>query len=183
VTRAFGARSRELVRMLAELARTVPAGTPAADVQSGDAESPAPPCDLVCTSPPYPATYDYFPLQHLRLAWLGALDSLSTQADREIGARRDFRRAPARGYQRWKEATAAWVARAAEAVVAGGHIAVLIGDGIHDRRLFEARGPLVAAARATGLVHVAGATIERIDPATRLAKREHAIVLQKPATP
>jgi hypothetical protein len=58
---------------------------------------------------------------------------------------------------------------------------VLIGDGIARGHLLEARRPTEEAARAAGLSLHAAASIERVDPATQLAKREHVLVFEKPS--
>ncbi len=186
VLKAFAARADELCRMLGALRAAVPRGVPEADVaigdardiDIGDAERPR----LICTSPPYPGTYDYLPLQHLRLAWMGHLDALETPAEREIGARRGFRSDVGQGYARWREDWTAWLGSARAALAPGGQLAMLIGDGIADGRLLESRGPTVHAARDAGLSLVAAVSIERVDPATQLAKREHALVLAKETT-
>ena len=60
-------------------------------------------------------------------------------------------------------------------------MAVVVGDGISHGRLLEARGPTMDAAAAAGLVPFATASIERADPATGLAKREHVLVFHRPA--
>ena len=53
------------------LREVVPEGTPPADLAFGDARRlDVEPVQLVVTSPPYPSTYDYLPLQHLRHVWL-----------------------------------------------------------------------------------------------------------------
>ena len=179
VLQAFTARGVELVRMLDELARSVPEGTPAAKLRRGDVREVDGTFDLVVTSPPYPGTYDYLPLQHLRLAWLGHLEALSEQ-DHEIGPRRDFKSSAEEGYRRWQTSTAAWTAAVARVLTPGGHMAVVVGDGISHGRLLEARGPTMDAAAAARMAPFATASIERADPATGLAKREHVLVFHRP---
>ena len=84
----FHKKARELGRRLEALAEVVPDGTPPADIAWRDArESGAPKCDLILTSPPYPSTYDYLRLQHLRHVWFA--DDVPYNA--EIGARQDWR--------------------------------------------------------------------------------------------
>jgi DNA modification methylase len=180
VTRAFAARADELVRMLGELRRRVPDAVEPADVAHGDARDiVVAEADLIVSSPPYPGTYDYLPMQHLRLAWLGASATLDAPADVEIGARRGFKEDVEAGYTRWQEATLAWLTSAAKALTPEGLLAILIGDGISDKRLLEARSATVRAAKSAGLAVRAAVSIERVDPATQLAKREHALVLRR----
>jgi len=176
VLRAFVARASELAAMLSELRHATPRQTPEADVALGDARRvDLTDIDLVCTSPPYPATYDYVPLQELRLAWLDAPD----EQQKEIGARRSFRRSIDAGYAQWVEATRRWVNSAARALAPGGRLAILTGDGIARGRLLDARIPTADAARRAQLSVLATCSIERVDPATGLAKREHALVFEK----
>lgn len=183
VLKAFGARADELCRMLGELRAKVRRDVAPAEVAGGDARQITLPDDdraqLICTSPPYPGTYDYLPLQHLRLAWMGHVDVLEQPADVEIGARRGFRHDVASGYRRWQEATTAWLGSARDALAPRGQLAILVGDGIADGKLLESRGPTVHAAREAGLSMVGGVSIERVDPATQLAKREHALVFSR----
>lgn len=181
VSRAFVERASELSGMLADLAEGVPPGTVEAAVATGDARllDDVDPVDLAVTSPPYPATYDYLPLQQLRLAWLG--DHGANQA--EIGARRHFRRSLERGHSMWLADTRRWLQVARDRLVPGGRLVVMIGDGITRGTLLEARRPSEDAARAAGLSLFAAASIERVDPATQLAKREHALVFERPREP
>jgi len=179
VIQAFTARAVELTRMLDELRQSVPEGTPAAKLRRGDARELNGTFDLILTSPPYPGTYDYIPLQHLRLAWLGQLDALGDQKH-EVGPRRDFKSSAEEGYRKWQVTTEKWTMAASRVLVPGGHLAVVVGDGISHGRLLEARGPTNDAALAAALVPYAAASIERADPATGLAKREHALVYRRP---
>lgn len=179
VLEAFTARGVELVGMLDELMRVVPEGTPAAKLRRGDARDVSGTFDLALTSPPYPGTYDYLPLQHLRLAWLGHLDALGDQKQ-EIGPRRDFKSSAEEGYRRWQTSTEAWTMAVAKVLAPGGHLAIVVGDGISHGRLLEARGPTMDAAAGAALTPFATASIERADPATGLAKREHVLVFRRP---
>lgn len=182
VTRAFVARVRELRAQLTALRQAVPSGTPEADVRTADARDPSGlGVDLVVTSPPYPATYDYLPLQQLRLAWLG-LDTANDQAAREIGSRRAFHE-PREALAAWRRDTAAWMKSAASALNPGGHLAIIIGDGLARGRLVEARQPTCEAAAEAGLLLVAAASIGRRDQGSGLDKWEHALCFTRPATP
>jgi hypothetical protein len=81
----FHKKTRELARQMAELRDALPPDTPASEIALADAREARlrTPVALVLTSPPYPSTYDYLPMQHLRLVWLGG-----GRTSREIGARR-----------------------------------------------------------------------------------------------
>jgi hypothetical protein len=93
----FLAKAEELARGLAAFEKLVPEGTPPVDVHADDARTlgtlGASSVDLVLTSPPYAATYDYVSHHDLRLRWL------RLRADRfeklELGSRRAY--APLRG--------------------------------------------------------------------------------------
>ena len=54
------------------------------------------PVELVLTSPPYPSTYDYLPMQHLRHVWLGERPDASARDRRAPAVARRARGARAR---------------------------------------------------------------------------------------
>lgn len=173
----FHKKVRELGRRLEALADAVPPGTPVVRVAHGDACAPWSVGDLaaVVTSPPYPAVYDYLPLQTLREAWLGT----TSRRDAELGARRHWREDPVQAVARWRADTTAWVGRAAEALAPGGWLVVVVGDGLVDGRTVASdRGTLEAAASA-GLATVARATLTRPDHARRATRDEHVLVFER----
>ena len=174
----FHKKVRELGRALDELREAIPAGTPPADVQSGDARhvSLEQPVDLVLTSPPYPSTYDYVPLQQLRGAWLG----FEVDAPEEIGSRRQFREYGKAARRRWIEDTHTWTTRAAAALRPGGHLVVVIGDGLAAQGPIDTAGPTYDAAQRAGLLPIAMASVLRADHARATTRWEHIIVSQKP---
>jgi SAM-dependent methyltransferase len=175
----FHKRTRELARQMVELREAMPPGTPEADVWLGDARelSVREPVDLILTSPPYPSTYDYLPMQHLRHVWLGD----RPDAGREIGSRRLFRKGAQAAREAWRQDTAAWTARAARALASGGTLVVVVGDGWIPSGPVDAAEPSVAAAQAAGLSLLAGASLERPDRGGRALLREHVLAFRKPA--
>src|SRR5690606_21469007 len=180
VIKAFVHKADEYVAQLALLREAVPEGTPAADVAIGNAceLSLGVTVDLVVTSPPYPATYDYLPLQQLRLAWANA--SPEDHADKEIGSRRSFRTDPKKALETWKQDTRTWVERATAHLAPGGHLVVVIGDGIARGKVIKTVMPTRKAAEDAGLTFVAGVTVGRRDQGVDQDKGEHLLVMQKP---
>src|SRR5512139_2523352 len=168
----FHKKARELARQLVELRAAVPPGTPEARIARGDAREAQPPepVALVLTSPPYPATYDYLPMQHLRHVWLGE----RPDATLEIGARRSWREGVRRARERWRRDTDEWTRNAARALAPGGHLIVVIGDGLLPSGVIDAAQPTQDAALRAGLRLLARASVERPEHAGRTNRREHA---------
>ncbi len=175
----FHKKARELGRRLEALAEVVPDGTPAADIAWRDArESGAPNCDLILTSPPYPSTYDYLRLQHLRHVWFA--DDVPYNA--EIGARQDWRQASRRALQQWHQDSAAWMKATSKSLAPGGHMLVVIGDGITPSSYIDTSRPTEESAKAAGLESIARASVEREDHARDTRRWEHAFAFRKPVT-
>jgi hypothetical protein len=174
----FHKKVRELGRALDELREAVPEGTPESDIDRGDARKISLPdsVDLVLTSPPYPSTYDYVPLQQLRAVWFG----WEATAPEEIGSRRQFRQGVRWARKRWAEDTDAWTAAAAEQLRPGGHLAIVIGDGLTPSGAIDTSQPTEDAAKKAGLQPVARASVERADHARSATRWEHAFVFRKP---
>lgn len=174
----FHKKLREYGRKVAALREAVPPGTPLVDVGPSDARhlKLKRKVDLAVTSPPYPSTYDYLPLQHLRNVWLGE----EPDEAREIGSRRSFRSGEAAARRRWSSDTHAWTARVAEALAPGGHLAVVIGDGLVPSGAIDTSETTEEAARAAGLVPIARASLERVDHARGTARWEHGFVFRRP---
>ena len=173
----FHKKVREYARRVAALREAVPAGTPEADISFGDARNlriSGGPIDAVVTSPPYPSTYDYGPMQHLRQVWLGLDEPVG-----EIGARRSWRQGAAEAQRRWLEDTARWTERMAELLRPGGQLVVVIGDGLYPGGTVDTSAPTEAAARAAGLLSVARASVERIDHARQTTRTEHCFVFAR----
>ncbi|MFI5315425.1 MAG: hypothetical protein ACHQ6T_06980 [Myxococcota bacterium] len=174
----FHKRTRELARQMVELREAVPPGTPDAEIWLGDARElrVRDPVDLVLTSPPYPSTYDYLPMQHLRHVWLGD----RPDAAREIGSRRLFRKGAQAARDTWRRDTGLWNERAARALAPGAHLVLVVGDGWVPSGVVDAAGPSVQAARGAGLELLAGASLDRPDLDGRALLREHVLAFRKP---
>lgn len=173
----FHKKTRELARQLTELREALPPGTPEAELVLADAREarPTTPVALVLTSPPYPSTYDYLPMQHLRHVWLGERPDASL----EIGARRLWRGGLRRAREIWRGDTDRWTANVAHTLVAGGHLVVVIGDGLLPSGIVDASQPTLDAAKRAGLELVAGASVERPEHAGLTNRREHAFAFRK----
>ncbi len=174
----FHKKLREYGRRVAALRDAIPAGTPPADLGYADARKVQlrEPVDLVLTSPPYPSTYDYLPLQHLRNVWLGE----DPQIDAEIGARRTFRDGEAAARKRWSADTRAWTERVASALRPGGHLVVVIGDGLTPTGPVDTSEATEEAAKLAGLAPVARASVERQDHARATSRWEHVFCFRRP---
>jgi DNA modification methylase len=176
----FHKKTRELARRLVALREAVPESTSRPDIRFSDARSLSigPPVDLVLTSPPYPSTYDYLPMQHLRSIWFG--DHAKRGERHEIGARRDWRDGSRGAKKRWVDATTAWTKSAAACMSPGGHLVVVIGDGLMPSGTVDTSAPTEHAARAAGLKSVARASVERVDHARDSRRWEHIFAFVKP---
>lgn len=174
----FHKKVRELGRALDAMREAVPEGTLPADVERSDARkvSVSEPVDLVLTSPPYPSTYDYVPLQQLRAVWFG----WDASAPEEIGSRRQFRQGVRWARRKWAADTDAWTHAAAESLRPGGHLVIVIGDGLTPSGAIDTSSPTEVSARKAGLEPVARASVERADHAREATRWEHAFIFRKP---
>ena len=173
----FHKKVRELGRRIAALREDVPPDTPDTDLQRQDARelSVPEPVDLVVTSPPYPSTYDYLALQHLRRLWLGL-----PVGEGEIGTRKAWREGERRARRQWRADTAVWTQQVADQMAPGAHLVVVIGDGITPAGTVDASEPTESAGKAAGLSLVARASVERVDHARESTRWEHAFAFKKP---
>ncbi len=175
VLRAFKDKSKEYVEQLTELQTLVPPGTDAAEISLADARTPAfDKVDTIITSPPYPGTYDYLLLQQLRSAWF----DLKMRDDEEIGSRRSFKQVRA-AYETWLKDTDKWVAACAKALVSGGHLAVVVGEGMQSGKTLRVAKPTIQAAEKAHLKLITSASVDRHDPATKMKKVEYILVFEK----
>jgi len=175
VMQAFVSKSKEYIDQLANLQALVPADTPPAVITLADARRPGfEKVDTILTSPPYPGTYDYLPLQQLRQAWF----DLTMRDASEIGSRRAFK-TTRDAYTSWLKDTDAWVEAAARALVPGGRLAVVVGEGIQAGRSLKVAKPTMNAACKAGLDFVCSASVDRFDPATHAKKIEYVLVFEK----
>ena len=169
----FHKKVRELARKQASLREAIPENTPAADIKHGDVRSLEldAPVDLIITSPPYPAVYDYVPMQHLRHIWLGVNSEPGKHA--ELGARRHWREGRRQAQKKWRTDTFAWTQRMASVMSKGGHLIVVIGDGLTPTGRIDCVSATQDAAREAGLELRARASIERPDYAREDSRWEH----------
>jgi hypothetical protein len=169
----FHKKVRELARQIASLRAVVPEGTPKTRLSLEDARLIACPVlvDAVITSPPYPATYDYLPLQHLRSVWFAD----RPRKEDEIGPRRSWKEAPGDALKTWVAQTSAWVSNVSTQIRPGGHLVVVVGDGFAADKRIDALVVHREAAAQLGLEEVAFASALRSDSAFE-TRREHALV-------
>ena len=185
------ARAEELAGQLQAYAAALPPGAPATDVHSDDARTlgtlGAATVDVVVTSPPYAATYDYVDHHDVRLRWL----RLRTDrfAKLELGARRDYARLtqPA-AEERWHDELGRTLAAIARVLRPGGRAALVLGDSAVAGRSLRALPVVTEVAAAAGLQLLAVASQERphFHLPTRRAfaegsREEHLIALGKVA--
>ncbi|HVD38999.1 MAG TPA: DNA methyltransferase [Solirubrobacterales bacterium] len=160
----------------------------AVDVRLEDARKTSVPpesAQLVVTSPPYANSHDYYLYNKLRMFWLG-YDVREVQ-EAEIGSR-NRHSDKGESVESYLGAMADVIAEIQRKIVAGGHIAVVIGDAVIRKEFFD-MGALISDL-AVGL----GLTLDRqisFDHrrfnstfqrgfGTRLAKQTHVLVFQKP---
>jgi DNA modification methylase len=173
----FHKKCREWARRAASLREAIPESTPVSDIRPGDARSfDVDPVDLVLTSPPYPSTYDYLPMQHLRHVWFGN----RPRQEREIGPRRAWRVGGAAARRVWLDDTHAWTSNMGRMLRPGGHLCIVIGDGLTPSGSVDTSGPTEEAAAAAGLTTVARASVGRPDHGRDAVRWEHIFLYKKP---
>jgi hypothetical protein len=126
--------------------------------------------DLVLTSPPYPGTYDYA-RQHARRYWLFGQEPREVERN-EVGSRR----ARGAGFAADLEAC---LKRALLALVPGGQMLVLLGDGIEGAKAIFAQPLLLEIAKTHGAAVLAAASQRRRDWSGLSARQEHLVLLRK----
>ncbi len=189
VAHLFVAKAEELARSLETFERAVPAGTPEVDVHSDDARVlgtiRAGSIDLVLSSPPYAATYDYLEHHDVRLRWLRM--KFERFAELEVGARRAYARlGPERARQRWDDELGKTLSAIARVLkLSGTAVLVLADSGVRGAalradevvtRLAEPAGLVVAAMSSQARPHFHTATQSAFSNAPR---REHLIALRR----
>ena len=168
----FHKKARELGRMI----ETMPEGDPLL-FQLGDARTTPPPrkVDLILTSPPYPGVYDYLPLQQLRYSWLQFQHA--DRMSREVGSRRSFRsQGRTNALTEWIADTEMWIGTQASQLNSGGHMLVVVGDGIVGGKLVDALFPTVEAMKNSGMKIVARSSADRPDHARSTIRIEHLVM-------
>jgi len=186
-SRLFTDRAGELARGLAALEGRVPAGTPAPEIQLGDARDLGAVADgaaaLVVSSPPYAGTYDYAAQHEVRFTWL----ELPKRAFREhqLGARTAGQGLGADPGP-WREGQRRWIAEVARVLAPGGHAMLVVGDGVVGREAEDAPDAVASAASPLGLEPIARASQTRPVIDNRLQeifatrpRREQLLLLRK----
>jgi SAM-dependent methyltransferase len=174
--RAFRDRVRELAGMLRSLGsdlRGRGVRFVAPDLRKADSRGEVLPplsADLVLTSPPYAGTYDYARHQARRYPLFGGGEDFVR--GHEIGARREA----GRGYREDMEAAFRQMVRA---LVPGGHILLLLGDGTVEGKPLAADRLIGDLAARTGARVLASASQTRRDWSGGPTRREHLILARK----
>ncbi len=188
-SRLFVQKAEELVRALEAFEKTVPVGTSPSDVHSDDARTlgtlSAGIVDLVLTSPPYAATYDYVDHHDVRLRWLGLrLDRFSSL---ELGARRDYAQLDGiKARRRWNDELGSTLAAVSRALREGGKAVFVIADSAAAGMALRALDIVQSLSAGANLRVTAAASQERphFHGGTRHVYRdapreEHLILLEK----
>jgi 16S rRNA G966 N2-methylase RsmD len=174
--RTFGDRIREFTGMLRALGsdlhrRGVRFVAP--DLRRADSRlETLPPfsVDLVLTSPPYAGTYDYARQQARQYPLFGGVEDFVRE--HEIGARREA----GRGYREDMEAGLRQMLRA---LIPGGRILLLLGDGAVEGKPFGADRLIEELSGKLGARVLAVASQSRRDWSGGPPRREHLILAQK----
>ena len=193
VARLFVAKAEELARALQVFEERLPRDAPPADVHADDARTlgtiGASVIDLIVTSPPYAATYDYVDHHDVRLRWL------RLRADRfgklELGARRDYARLDSRGAKlRWHDELGRALIGMARALRPDAMAVLVLADSAVSGTALLADQAVEATCGAAGLAIRAIVSQPRphFHTPTRAAfvdtqRREHLIALSPIASP
>ena len=184
----FGKKVEELARRREEFTALLPDPKPRCVVHNDDAaklvKMKAKSVDVVVTSPPYAATYDYVAQHAMRLRWLGlAAESFEAQ---EMGSRRAYAKlhGPTALDKAVRE-TRKYLTAMARVLKPGGHVVLVAGDSAVKKFALRAEFIVSEAAKHTPLTYVAHATQTRkhFHAATASAfesapRSEHAIALR-----
>ncbi len=174
----FHKKARELGRMLAELPDGDDRAVARLKLADARVQSPPPGTSLVLTSPPYPGVYDYVPMQQLRHLWL-ELDA-SRGLGAEVGSRRSFRSQGRQAALRvWREDTERWIDAQVRGLVPGGHIAIVVGDGLVGGKVVDTLSPTIEALRKAGARIRGRASADRPDHARDTIRTEHIVLASR----
>jgi len=188
-TRLFASKAQELARRLGDLARQLPIDAPPVRLQEDDAARlrsvSASTVDVVITSPPYVATYDYLAHHAARMRWLGLkFERFSTG---EMGSRRRYAQLDGHAAQRaWARELSGALGAIRRACRPGARVALLLADSAVRGEAIRAEAIVASVVKSAGFELVARASQTRphfhgeTAAAFRHAPRaEHAIALQK----
>ena len=152
-------KAEELARALEAFQRALPKDAPPADVHPDDARTlgtvAASSVDLVVTSPPYAATYDYVDHHDVRLRWLGL--RIDRFADLELGARRRYASLSHEAAERrWRDEMGRALAAMARTLKPSGRAVIILADSA------VAGAPLRAVPVVQGAGKEAGLAIDAV---------------------
>ncbi len=142
--------------------------------------------DLVVTSPPYAATYDYYAHHELRFRWLN-LDARTLES-RELGARRTYSRTESIRAARdlWFTELTATLRALEPTLREGAKVVLLMADSAIHGEALRADASVEAAARETGFNLVAAASQSRphfhmptMRAFEKAPRREHLLLLER----
>jgi adenine-specific DNA methylase len=147
-------KTEELVRAMDAYQRALPKDAPPADVHPDDARTlgtiGAGRVDLVLTSPPYAATYDYVDHHDVRLRWLGL--RIDRFADLELGARRDYAQLSHLAAEgRWRDEIGRALGTMARTLKPAGRVVLVLADSAVAGAPLRAIPVVEAAGRDAGL--------------------------------
>jgi len=168
--RLFVRKTEELAARFAAFAELLPSPVPRARVVLDDAGKLAKveerSVDVVITSPPYVATYDYLAHHELRMRWLD-LDTRRLAKD-ELGARRHYERmTPDEARASWERELAKFFNALARVTKPGAPVVLLIADSATPR---GPRGERPLALRADEVVADTAAHVRTFEPVARASQ-------------
>ncbi len=142
--------------------------------------------DLVVTSPPYAATYDYYAHHELRFRWLN-LDAHALE-DRELGARRTYSRTESirAAKNLWFTELTSTLSALEPTLREGARLVLLMADSAVHGEALRADASVEAAASETGFTLVAAASQSRphfhmptMRAFEKAPRREHLLLLER----
>ena len=186
-SKLFVRKAEELVRRVRDFEAALPKPRPSHRIERDDATKLPSfqdrSMDVIVTSPPYAATYDYVAHHALRLRWLG-LEARTFEAD-ELGARRKYAPLSApEALRAWEEELGSFFAAAHRVLRRGAPMILLMADSeVQDvpiraeevvARVAEGKAFRPVARASQSRPHFHGSQAFRSAP-----RREHALLLEK----
>ena len=186
-SKLFVRKAEELVRRVREFQAALPTPRPSHRIERDDATKLPSfqdrSIDVIVTSPPYAATYDYVAHHALRSRWLG-LEASAFEAG-ELGARRTYTPlSPTEALEAWEQELGSFFAAAHRVLRRGGAMVLVMADSEVRQSPIRADDVVrrVAASKDFGPVarasqsrpHFHGSQAFRDAP-----RREHALLLEK----
>ena len=187
--RLFANKAAELARRLGELASLLPRPYSTPRIAVDDATRlrtvAASSIDVVVTSPPYAATYDYLVHHGLRMRWLG-LDQRALDKG-EVGARRKYARIDPRvARETWSRELGRVLRELSRVCRKGARVVLLLGDSAVQGEALRADSVVADVAPSAGFAPFARASQRRPhfhEPTARAfrdaPRAEHVLVLEK----